>query len=171
MNTYTAKLNFLRMAPRKVRLVANLIKNLSVNEARAQLDYINKRSAVPLKKLLLSAISNARSRDLNVNLQNLFIKEIFVDPGPVLKRMLPRARGSASPLMRRMSHVTLTLGVKNNNLNRYTFIVKSKKKISTDDQKKKSKEHKEKDIEQKTLALDTQEIKTKKPRIFSRKAT
>src|SRR5258708_502757 len=106
----TAKLNYLRMAPRKVRLVASLLRGLSANEAEAQLMVQRKRSAKPLLKLLRSSISNAKGMKLDVN--HMYVEKIFVDGGPMLKRFLPRARGSASPIQKKMSHVTLVLGEK-----------------------------------------------------------
>ncbi len=104
----TARLNYLRIAPRKARLVADLIKGLSVNEAEAQLLFKNRRAAKPLLKLLRSAANNAKN-NRKMNPENLIVESVTVDKGPMLKRYLPRARGSASPLQKKMSHVTLTL--------------------------------------------------------------
>ena len=81
MKTQTAKLNYLKIAPRKTRLVANVLKGLSVNEAEAQLLMSPKRASGPLIKLLRSAIANAKNRQLNP--ERLFIKEIRVDQGPM----------------------------------------------------------------------------------------
>src|SRR5271167_1775103 len=109
MDTQTAKLNYLRIAPRKTRSVADLVKGLSVNDAEAQLMVQSRRPAKALLKLLRSAVSNAKNKNLNVD--HLFVESFRVDGGPMLKRMLPRARGSASPIQKKMSNVTLTLGI------------------------------------------------------------
>ena len=109
MTTQTVKLNYLRMAPRKVRSVASLIRGLSVNEAEAQLLAQTRRPSKVILKLLRSAVASAKNKQMNVD--HLFVQEIRVDQGPMLKRFLPRARGSASPIQKKMSHVILTLGV------------------------------------------------------------
>ncbi len=102
-----AKLNYLKIAPRKVRLVANLLKKRSVIEAEAELLYRPQRAAQPLLKLLRSAISNAVSKDFKK--ENLFISDIRVDQGPMLKRWMPRAQGRATPIHKKMSHIILVL--------------------------------------------------------------
>ena len=103
-----ASLKYLRISPRKVRLVADLIRGLSVKVAEANLLHISKRSGKPLLKLLKSAIANAEHNfDLNQN--NLFVRAIRVDEGPALKRWRPRARGAAFPIRKRTSHIFLTL--------------------------------------------------------------
>jgi large subunit ribosomal protein L22 len=107
---YTAKLSFLRQAPRKVRSVGDLIKGLPVNEAEAQLLAQTRRPSKALLKLLRSAVANAKNNK-QADLQHLFVESVRVDGGPMLKRMLPRARGSASPIQKKMSHVTIVLGV------------------------------------------------------------
>ncbi len=96
------------MAPRKVRLVANLLKGLSVNEAEAQLLMNPKRPSLALLKLLRSAVANARNSGQS-NPERLFIKGIRVDQGPMLKRYLPRAMGRASLIQKKSSHITLVL--------------------------------------------------------------
>jgi len=96
------------MAPRKVRLVADLIKDLPVGEAENQLKFLVKRPAVPILKLLKSAVANA-GRNFNLDKNNLYIFRITVDGGPMLKRWLPRAMGRATPIQKKTSHVTLIL--------------------------------------------------------------
>lgn len=108
MATQVAQLRFLRMAPRKVRSVADTLKGLSVNEAEAQLLLQPRRAAKPLLKLLRSAVSNAKNNQ-KLNPDILRIESIRVDNGPMLKRSLPRARGSASPIQKKMSHIYLLL--------------------------------------------------------------
>ncbi len=103
----TAKLNYLKIAPRKVRLIANTLKGLSVKEAEAQLVLRIQRSSEPLLKLLRSAVANAKNNKLDTS--KLFISSILVNQGPMLKRFMPRAQGRATPIHKKMSHVVLTL--------------------------------------------------------------
>lgn len=99
-----------RQSPRKVRLVAELIKGKRVEDAMVQLDFLAKRSASPIQKLLASAVANATA--IGNNKENLFIKEIRVDKGLVMKRMMPRAMGRGARINKRTSHVLLVLGEK-----------------------------------------------------------
>ncbi len=103
-----AKLRHLRISPRKVRLVANLIKGLTVVEAENQLKFLTKRSSTQVLKLLNSAVANAK-HNADSPKDNLYIAEIFVDTGPVLKRWRPRAMGRAAPIAKRTSHLTIIL--------------------------------------------------------------
>ena len=103
-----AKLRFLHMSPKKVRLVANLIKKLSVKKAELQLKYSPQRSARSLEKLLKSAVANAEN-NFHLSKNNLFISGIRVDEGPALKRWRPRSRGVAYPIKKRSSHIYITL--------------------------------------------------------------
>ncbi len=107
----TAKLNNLRISPRKVRLVVNLIRGMEVSAAKAQLRFLVKKSSQPLAKLLDSAVANAKN-NFSLDENNLYISKIFVDSGQTLKRWLPRAFGRATPLMKRTSRVTLILAEK-----------------------------------------------------------
>ncbi len=107
MAKQTVQLRFLRIAPRKVRLVASLLSGMPVQEAEAQLLMSRLRPSKPLLKLLRSGISAATLNKLDGS--RLVIESFRVDGGPMLKRMLPRARGSASPIQKKMSHVTLVL--------------------------------------------------------------
>ncbi|MCK4805734.1 MAG: 50S ribosomal protein L22 [Candidatus Pacebacteria bacterium] len=103
-----ASLKYLRISPRKVRLLTNLIKGLSVKSAEANLLHISKRSSKPLLKLLKSAMANAE-HNFNLDKDNLFVRAIRVDEGPALKKWRPRARGAAYPIRKRTSHIFLTL--------------------------------------------------------------
>lgn len=96
-----------RQSPRKVALVAGLIKGKRIAEALVMLDNLPKRASLPIKKLLISAISNAKQAGINE--ENLFVENITVNKGIVMKRIMPRARGSASRINKRTSHVMLTL--------------------------------------------------------------
>lgn len=103
-----ANLKHLKIAPRKTRLVAGLIRGLEVNKAINQLKFLNKKSAYPILKLINSAVSNAVNNfDLDKN--NLIIKEIRVEDGKTLKRWMPRAHGRATTIRKRMSHIYVTL--------------------------------------------------------------
>jgi len=103
-----AKLRYLRMSPKKVRLVADLIRGMQVEKALDQLNFLNKAASQPLTKLVNSAVSNAVN-NFELVKENLFIKEIRVDQGGILKRWKPRAHGRATPIRKRMSHVLLVL--------------------------------------------------------------
>ncbi len=108
MTTVQAKIKNLKIAPRKVRLAAGLLKGISVNEALAQLELSNSRSRGALIKLIKSALANAKNKNLDTS--RLMVQSIIVDEGQRFKRQLPRARGRATLLLKRLSHVTLTLG-------------------------------------------------------------
>lgn len=106
-----ASAKFVRTSPKKMRLVVNLVRGLDVDEAIIQLNFSKKDAALPVSKLIKSAIANgAESDDLKSN--NLFIKEIRVDEGPTLKRWMPRAMGRATPIRKRSSHIKLILAEK-----------------------------------------------------------
>ena len=96
-----------RQSPRKVRLVADLLKGKRVSDGFVQLSALPKRATGPVTKLLASAVANAKQAGVSV--ENLYIANITVDKGIVLKRSMPRARGSASRINKRTSHVMLTL--------------------------------------------------------------
>lgn len=103
-----AYLKSYRQAPRKVRLVGNLIKGKTAERAVVLLDGLPKRASGPIKKLLLSAVANAKHSD-GLTITDLFVKEVRVDQGVILKRSMPRSRGSASPIHKHTSHVMLEL--------------------------------------------------------------
>ena len=99
-----------KQSPRKVRLVADLIKGKRVAEAETRLDFLAKRAGAPLKKLLLSAVANAKNSGRDK--EDLVIKEIRIDKGTVFKRMMPRAMGRSARINKRTSHITLVLAEK-----------------------------------------------------------
>ena len=103
-----AKLNFLRVSPRKARLVADLVRGRDVEEACNILQFTNKKSAPQVLKLLRSAQENARNTT-DLDAESLFVKEIYVDKGITMKRWLPRAMGRATPLLKRTSKITVVL--------------------------------------------------------------
>ena len=102
----------LRTAPRKSRQVVDLVRNKDVDKARALLEFTVKRGADPVLKLLNSAIASAVN-DLKMAEKDLYISEIRVDEGPKLKRSHPMSRGRAYPILKRTSHIMLTVKGKN----------------------------------------------------------
>ncbi|MBI3963791.1 MAG: 50S ribosomal protein L22 [Candidatus Kerfeldbacteria bacterium] len=113
--TVRASLRFLRVAPRKVRLVLDLIRGLSVEDAMDQLRTANRAVAQPLLKLLESAAANAEHEREGVERltrDHLYVKMLVADEGPKLKRYQPRAYGRAGMIRKRSSHVHLVLGVR-----------------------------------------------------------
>ena len=104
-----AKAKHIRMSPRKVRLVVDIVRGLAVVKAINQLRFTTKKAVLPIKKLIESAIANAEN-NYDLKSDNLFVKEIRVDEGATMKRWMPRARGRATPIRKRTSHVSLILG-------------------------------------------------------------
>jgi len=107
----TAKLVNVPTSPRKMRLVADLIRGERVNKALNILKYEPKVGAAKLEKLLLSAISNweAKNQDVKLEEADLFVKEVFVDGGRILKRLRPAPQGRAHRIRKRSNHVTLVV--------------------------------------------------------------
>ncbi len=101
-----------RIAPRKVAVVVDLIKGKSLDEAYAILQYTPKAASPVLSKLLKSAESNAVNNN-SLSRDNLYVADCFANQGPVMKRIIPKARGSAARIHKRTSHVTLVLKEKN----------------------------------------------------------
>ena len=106
-----ARLNHIRISPKKVRLIAGLVRNMDVKKAEIHLRISTKQAAGPFLKLLNSAASNA-SHNFNIEKDNLFISEIQVNEGPTLKRWRARAMGRSAPIMKRTSHIDLVLETK-----------------------------------------------------------
>ncbi len=103
-----SKLKYLRIAPRKVRLVADLIRRKKVEEAQTILDFTTKGATKPLAKLLKTAIADAH-HNFQLDSSNLYISKITVDEGPKYKRWKARSRGIAAPIQKKTSHITLVL--------------------------------------------------------------
>lgn len=97
-----------RIAPRKVRLVVDLIRGKKVGEALAILKLTPKSASPVVEKVLLSAVANADNNH-NMDVDNLVVSQIFVDPGATLKRFRPRAQGRASSIHKRTSHITVVV--------------------------------------------------------------
>ena len=106
--TATAKATYIRIAPRKVQIVLDLIRNQPVDKAMAILKYTPKAACEPLMKLLKSAIANAENNN-NMDVERLYVAECYVGQGPTLKRMRPRAQGRGFRIYKKTSHITLVL--------------------------------------------------------------
>jgi len=164
-----ASLKYLRISPRKVRLVANLIKGLPVNEAELQLKAIKKRSSEPILKLLKSAISNAE-HNFQLERDNLFIKSLKVNAGPTLKRYMPRARGTAYEIKKRTSHLEMVLSeIKPSSIKHHNITEEKKEEYLKKETVKKVQEPKvEKNVLKEEPKVKKQVLP--KQRIFRRKA-
>jgi len=170
-----AKLNYLRIAPRKIRLVADLIRGKKVEEAQTILSFTTKKAADSLLKLLKSAIANAK-HNFQLEEANLFISNILVDEGPKYKRWRARAKGTAYEIQKKTSHITLVLDEIAKKLPRVKKIRKLKKPAVVKPELKIEKPRKESKIPTGRPKFKP-ELETKKPiiekgvkRIFRRKA-
>ncbi len=158
----TAHLSSLRIAPRKVRLMANVMKGFDAVKAKDQLHYFPKRSSRPLEKLLDSALANAEN-NFGLVRDNMKIKDVMVNGGPVLKRFEPKGFGSVSPLAKRTSHVTIILVEKVPGM-------KSEKKIKKEVVEEKKFEKENKFEAQKELGKKEGAVKKFTKRLFQRKS-
>ena len=107
-----AVLKHTRATPRKARLVGNLIRGKNVNEALNVLTFLRKRVAQKIQKLLKSAVANAEENHKVLDVDDLYVKNIWVDKGAVWRRQIPRARGVATAIKKRTSHITIILDEK-----------------------------------------------------------
>jgi large subunit ribosomal protein L22 len=98
-----------RMTPRKIKLICDLIRGKDAGEARAIIANTPKIACEPMEKLLNSAVANAVNNH-HMDEGRLFVKEVHVGPGPIMKRVMPRAQGRAFRILKRTSHITLVLG-------------------------------------------------------------
>lgn len=103
-----AILRYARITPRKMRLVGDLCRGLPVDDADRQLQQCQRRGAKMVRVLLKSAIANAKEKG-GVDTEHLYVKNVFVDDGPTMKRFMPRAMGRAYPILKKMSHITVVL--------------------------------------------------------------
>jgi large subunit ribosomal protein L22 len=109
----TAHLKYLRITPRKVRVVADLIRGKKVGAALNMLAYVEKRAALPLAKLLRSAVANADQKSKGqLDVDTLYVRELTVDQGPSMRRFMPRALGRAYKITKKTSHITIIVGEK-----------------------------------------------------------
>ncbi len=164
-----AKSKYIRIAPRKVRMVADLIRGMKVEEAEKVLQFAVKRSTNPVLKVLRSAVANAE-HNFNMKKEDLYIAEIRIDGGPIIKRFRPRARGSASAIQKKTSHISIKLSSTTDSKEK----VKKVKKIKTVYQEEKPKEEgvkrKQKPTQDQTLKEKTKEVKGDKKQVFRRKS-
>ena len=107
----SAKLKFIRLSPQKTRLVADMVRGKAVQEALNILKFSPQRPADVVAKLVRSAVANAEQKGVS-DVDRLFVKELFVDQGPVLKRFMPRAQGRATKIRKPTSHITVILDEK-----------------------------------------------------------
>ena len=103
-----AQATYVRISPRKVKIVLDLIRNKPLDEAIAIAHFTTKSAAEPIEKLLKSAAANAENNH-NMDTANLYVAECYVCPGPILKRIRPRAQGRAFRIEKRTSHITVVL--------------------------------------------------------------
>lgn len=106
-----AQAKYVRESPNKVRRVLDLVRGLSVNEAEAVLSFANRGAAEPVVKVLKSAVANAEHNH-SLDADDLFVAEAFADEGPTLKRFRPAARGRATRIRKRTSHITIVVANK-----------------------------------------------------------
>jgi large subunit ribosomal protein L22 len=104
-----ASATHIRISPRKVRMVVDTVRGKSVSQAISILGFTRKKAAQPVQKLLKSAVANAVENDGISDVDTLVIDRIMVDEGPTLKRFMPRARGRATPIRKRTSHIRIIL--------------------------------------------------------------
>lgn len=107
-NEVSATAKYVRMAPRKVRMVVDQIRNKSVEKALEVLQFSTRAASEPVAKVLRSAVANAENNN-GLRSNNLVVKYAYVDEGPTLKRVRPRAKGSASRINKRTSHITVVV--------------------------------------------------------------
>ena len=103
-----AKMRYIRISPRKVQIVLDLIRNKPVDIALATLDLTPKAASPIVAKLVKSAAANAEN-NFSMNKDDLYVAECFVTPGPIMKRIMPRAQGRAYRILKRTSHITVVL--------------------------------------------------------------
>jgi large subunit ribosomal protein L22 len=100
---------YIRRSPKKIRFIANEVRDMVVSEAVALLEHLPNMGAVNLRRVILSASANASVKNPDLSTDDLFIKEVYVSGGPVLKRIRPRARGRADRMIKRTAHITVVL--------------------------------------------------------------
>ena len=103
-----AQAKYIRQSPYKVRRVLDLVRGIPVDDARAVLDFTNRRASGTIRKVLDAAVANAE-HNFALDADELFVAEAFADEGPTLKRYRPRARGRATPIHKRTSHITIVV--------------------------------------------------------------
>jgi len=107
-----AKARYVRVTPRKVNQILDLVRGANVEAALTTLGFSKKHVAKQIEKTVRSAVANAIQGDSKLDVEDLYIKEALVGPGPIMKRWLPRAQGRATPILKRSCHITIILGAK-----------------------------------------------------------
>ena len=102
---------YMRLSPQKARLVADVVRGMGVEDALTTLRFMPKKGAGIIRKVLASAIANADQVD-TVDVDTLYVKQILIDGGPMLKRFSPRAQGRANRILKRSSHITVVVDEK-----------------------------------------------------------
>lgn len=135
MKTARATLGSFRQSPRKMRGVANLVRGKKVSEVLINLDFVAKRASAPIKTLISSALANAKALDIPI--ENLVVKKIEVNGGPIMYRSLPAARGSAHKMRKRTSSIIVELGeVEPKNKAKTKIVVEKKEEVIKEDKPK-----------------------------------
>ena len=159
-----AKMKNLRIAPRKTKLVADLVRGLDTEEALIQLDHCPKKTATYIKKLILSAMANGEN-NFGIDKKNMYISEIFVGAGPVLKRWMPKAFGRAGRILKRTSQITVVISEKIEGKGRKSPEQLEKERKARLEEKKKLEKEARKNQEQAEKEEDKE--KKKKPSLKS----
>jgi len=103
---------YVRVTPRKVNQVLDLVRGTGVEDALTTLSFSKKHVAKTIEKTVRSAVANAIQADSKIDVEDLYVKEALVGPGPIMKRWLPRAQGRATPILKRTSHITIILAAR-----------------------------------------------------------
>lgn len=148
--TAVAHARYIRISPRKMRLVTNMVKGMYATEALVQLQFTNKKAARFVSNVIKSALANGVN-NFNMSKDDMIVKSITCDMGPKLKRFMPRAQGRATPIRKPTAHLNVVLEEKPSN--------KKRKKFDFDTEKKESK--KEKATQEKTTKMEAAEEKNK----------
>jgi len=127
-----AKAKHIKISPRKVRLVVDVVRGMVVDKALDQLRFVNKKATLPVRKLIESGIANAE-HNYELEKNNLFVKEIRVDEGVTMKRWMPRAYGRATPIRKRTSHISLVLSEINDSGEKKARKVEAEKPVKLDE--------------------------------------
>ena len=149
----SAKLNNLRIAPRKIRLVTNLIKKMDIENAINQLDFTIKKGSAPIKKLLQSAVSNGEN-NFGIDKDNMYVMDVIVGAGPTLKRWMPKAFGRAGQILKRTSRVEIILEEKIEGKGRKTKEQMEKEKQARIEERKKADKIRAKEREEEEKSSD-----------------
>ncbi len=168
----TAQLNNIRIAPRKSRLVARLVKGMNVPEALGQLDVNVKKTSSFMAKLILSAVANGEN-NFGLDKNNLYVQEVLVGEGPVMKRWMPKAFGRAGRILKRTSKIKLTLEERIEGKGRKTKEEMDKEKKKRLEERKKQMKELSEEKEEKTenKAGKTEKVESNKKIENSQKET